>query len=448
MAVSRSCGNTIRKLFAAPARAVLASLLLVLALLTMRGAQAVDLSEAAHGMLSLAPHVAIIEDPERALRFEDVRSPALADRYVRYPAAESFNFGITESAYWVRLSLENKSEHPAQAMVEIAYSRLGRLDWHEVKVDGDSAGGVRILRTGYARPYAERPHSGRNFVFPVSIEAGGQRTIYLRVESELPVSLPLRLWTREAFQIHERNDYIVQAAFFGMVLALAAFNLLLYIGLRDGNYVIYLAYALPVSLAISAINGLGAEFLWPDSPRWITISFSVLVHVSSLSLVLFMRRMIGMGAVSPRLDRAMAAVMWLNAGAAVVALLSYQIKLTLLVAFVTAVAILVGSGSCAKAGSRAARIFLLAFLALGLAMLVTSLRVAGLIADTVSTPFRQVLPWKWYCWPLPWSIGFRCCAPRRSRRRRAPWPPSVRWLNHCGNRSANLRCACTSAPPS
>jgi hypothetical protein len=60
----------------------------------------------------------------------------------------------------------------------------------------------------------------------------------------------------QAFHASERNDYLSQAWYFGMAAAMIAFNLLLFIALRNVNYLLYVSFVACMALAIAAQNGL------------------------------------------------------------------------------------------------------------------------------------------------------------------------------------------------
>ena len=106
-----------------------------------------------------------------------------------------------------------------------------------------------------------------------------------------------------AFHTHERNDYALQTWYFGMVTAMVLFNLLLFIALKDNAYLLYVAFVLFAALAISAANGLGKEFIWPDTTLWSDIASSTCYAYMMAALLLFERRMLNTRELVPRLDR-------------------------------------------------------------------------------------------------------------------------------------------------
>jgi len=260
----------------------------------------VDVVTLAQMPLSLTPHLAVLEDPARQLTLADVRSPDVAARFTTDPRpAEALNFGITASAYWLRLVLRNSGAQPAPVMLEVAYPRLSHVDFFQP----DAQGSYQMVATGITQPFAARPYHNRFFVFPLTLAAGAEQVLYLRVASTTAFIVPIRLWTPSAFQTHERNDHLGQAWYFGMVTAMVLFNLLLFVGLRDRIYLLYVFSCASVSFALAAQNGLVKAYLWLDTPLWSDLSTTVGYSLALASALLFLRDMLGTPGLLPRIDR-------------------------------------------------------------------------------------------------------------------------------------------------
>ena len=106
-------------------------------------------------------------------------------------------------------------------------------------------------------------------------------TYYMRVESVLGLLLPLELWAADDFEHHERQDYMLQAWYFGMAL----FNLMLFITLRNRIYLVYVGFVLLVMLTMGIRSGMVSEFVWP---RWVVWSAASYFTSASLAMVCFM----------------------------------------------------------------------------------------------------------------------------------------------------------------
>lgn len=261
-------------------------------------ALALDAAALPHGALSLTPYLTVLEDPRAALDLDVVRGRA-AEFRGSGKADGALSFGYTRSAYWLRVVLRNPTDRPLDRMLEISNARLSDIQFYRP----DAHGRYHVQRTGSALPYATRPYPNRYYVFPLELAPHAEEEIYVRVWSEGAKLIPVTLWEPVAYTAYERQDYLVQGAYFGTAIAMMLFNLVLFLTLRDRLYLLYIAFVFFAVMALSSQNGLAHEWLWRGaSGSWPNKAASIGFSLSAAMLVVFMRRMINTRAVVPRLD--------------------------------------------------------------------------------------------------------------------------------------------------
>ncbi|MBV7534432.1 diguanylate cyclase [Duganella sp. sic0402] len=259
---------------------------------------AVDASALPHGSLSLTPYLTVLEDLQSVLDFDAARQRASAFRSAG-KADEALSFGYTRSTYWLRLELTNPTDKPLDRMLEISNARLSDIQFYRP----DAQGRYSVHRTGSAHPYATRPYPNRYYVYTLQLAPHAQEVIYVRIWSEGAKLIPMTLWEPIAYAAYERQDYLVQGAYFGTALAMTLFNLVLFLTLRDRLYLLYVAFVLFTVIALSGQNGLAHEWLWPAiGGSWPNKAASLGFSLSAGMLTVFMRRMINTREVVPRLD--------------------------------------------------------------------------------------------------------------------------------------------------
>ncbi|MES2949773.1 MAG: diguanylate cyclase [Pseudomonadota bacterium] len=343
----------------------------------------VDVARLGDTAVSLTEFFAVLEDPGQTLSLADVQSPEIAARFTTGQAAAwSLKFGVTSSAYWLRLNLDNATAEPVRTMLEFSYPRLASsIQFFQP----DGGGGYSRVDTGYLMPFAQRPYKHRFYVFPVSVPAHTQQVLYLRLQSTVNLEIPAQLWEREAFHRHERADYMGQAAYFGMVLIMLLFNLLLYFGLRDANYLWYVAFGISAAFSIAADNGLAIEYVWGNAPVWTQMASSVGYSVSLAIGGLFLRRMVGTRTLVPGLDKVLLLAVALHLVLPIGVAVSYVhfIKPLLLAGGVTSLLFLAVGLVCAFKRNRSAMFFVAAFGVMALGSASTSLRALGVLPPTL-----------------------------------------------------------------
>lgn len=327
--------------------------------------------------VQLAPRISVLEDTAGTLTLADVQRRAADFQPSGVGDDAAINFGYSSSAWWLRIDLAADPDAARDWLLDVAFPTLDNIEYFgpggEHRVAGDRL------------PFAARPLLHRNFVFPVRLDESGVGVIWLRVVSEGTLTIPVRLWRHEAFWQESLTSYAMLAVYFGMLLALAAYNLLLWFSLRDHNYLSYVLFAISMAIGQLSLNGLGNQFLWPDWPAWGNLAFSTGFAATGLFGALFTRGFLETRRNLPRLDGAILGLAGLFALCAVAPLLA-PYRLAAIMTSLTGVcfsliAVLAGV-RCWRAGQAGARVFILAWTALLLGVVVVGLRNLDLLPTT------------------------------------------------------------------
>jgi hypothetical protein len=190
------------------------------------------------GSYALAPAVSYLRDSAGTMTLADVLQPAR--QAALQPVANSAtatNFGLTPDAIWMRVAVRLAPGAPRDWLLQVAYPPLDSVDLYVP----DGAGGWARSRAGDSvLPRDSMPH--RTHVLRVALPPGSEHLLYVRVASQGPVSAPLRLWQPEACGPGDQKTYSVLSLYFGLLLGLLAYNLLLYLSVRDRAFLLYVAF--------------------------------------------------------------------------------------------------------------------------------------------------------------------------------------------------------------
>ena len=336
------------------------------------------------GSLSLAGHIEYLADPGGELTFAEVRSGAHAQRFRPWEGPGAFNAGYSEAVYWLRFPLAAR-DGPRRLLLEAGYFSLEALTLFTP--DGARiAGGLGAERDDRLWPHRH----------PVFVVEPGPRPAfyYLRLHSRGSLTLPLTLWTPEAFAAKTQRDYFLQTLYFGGLLGLVLFNFLLFLSLRDGRYLLYVLYGSFLGVGLLALQGLGGQFLWPSTVAWSTLTSNVAFSLATLFGLLFARRFLDTRRFTPRLHLVLGLLAALFAANALLPALGETARLSSLVLSLLAPAAAVLTLAVAvltfRRGSRGARFFLLAWGVLLATAVAAGLRNLGWVPTTAVT--ANILP--------------------------------------------------------
>ncbi|MES3003948.1 MAG: 7TM diverse intracellular signaling domain-containing protein, partial [Pseudomonadota bacterium] len=213
-------------------------------------------------------------------------------------------------------------------------------------VTADAAFGFDRQQAGDSHDFGERAIPHRNHVLPLRLPRTGDATIYLRVQSEGTVSVPATLWRPAALWQHDQGAYAALSLYFGLLIGLGLYNLLLWVSVRESGYLIYAAFVGSMAIGQAALTGLGAQFLWTPLTWWNGVSPPVGLSAAALFGLQFARNFLASAVRMPRIDRFLVAQMagWALAAAAAVTLPYVVSSWMVTVLAVVSVASMVGVG--------------------------------------------------------------------------------------------------------
>ncbi|EXJ15445.1 diguanylate cyclase [Imhoffiella purpurea] len=242
----------------------------------------------------LASHVEYLEDPTGELTFAQVSAPGLGAEFRPLPRGDEINFGYSSSTYWLRFSVATASESATEWWLEAAYFSLGQIHLYGPE-------GPPVL-TGNAYPFEQRPVGHRFFVIPIRVGSRAT-TFYLEIRSVGSLTIPLRLWRPAAFTSETAASYTAMALYFGALAALLLYNLLLYLSLREGSYLIYVCFVASMACGQLALTGIGNQYVWTGWETWNGAASDFGFSAAGVFGLWFARRFLDTRGVMPRLDR-------------------------------------------------------------------------------------------------------------------------------------------------
>ncbi|MBW6390025.1 sensor domain-containing diguanylate cyclase [Billgrantia antri] len=254
------------------------------------------------GELNLGPHVQLLEDAERELDIEQLvgEGGALAWQPSRQ---ETLNFSFSDSAWWLRLRFENNASSPVRRLLELAMPLHDYLDAYVVDEQGDT---VDRWQTGDRRRFDSRPVAHRTFVLPIHVPAGASREIFLRLDTHdgLYDATPLSLMSDAGFLAKSQRELMAFSLYFGALLALLIYNLLLYVATRERSLLLYVTYLGSFFVLMFTARGFAFEHWWPALPQFNNQLVPINIGVFAVTLAVFSNSFLNLRRHAPGVTRA------------------------------------------------------------------------------------------------------------------------------------------------
>ena len=355
-------------------------------------AVAVDLDEETRH-LPLGSLMQVFEDPHGETRIEDIASPAFESRFQPHQGAV-FNAGYSRSAHWVRVDLNYRPQASQEArrwLLEVAYPPLDSLQLYLA----DGNGGYRLARdTGDTMPWASREIRQGNYLFEIELPANQPQRVYLRVQSEGSIQVPLSLWSQHAYLEAQPGRIYVLGMIYGVLLAMLVYNLFIYISIRDPSYLYYILYIAAFGLYQVSVNGAGVQFLWPDRTWWANAATPLLIGAPGLFGCLFTRSFLRTAEHSRWMDRLLRLIIGFSVVVMVLALTTdygLSLRLATALALLFTLAVFAAGILAWLRGMRVARYFIIAWSALLIGGQINTLMVLGYLPHNFLTMYASQL---------------------------------------------------------
>lgn len=184
-----------------------------------------------------------------------------------YPA-----LGFREGYQWFLVSVKNESQLPYW------FLRAGRphLDYLDIYVFDKQGNPLKHARLGDRVPFHSRELSHYHLISPLTLPQGSQRYLLMRARGHNVIELPATLMTPVAFNSQDNRLSIFHGLYYGAIVAMCLFNLLIFLSIRDPSYLLYVLYLGTFGLNLFTREGLSYQWLWPDATLWNHYSLPVL----------------------------------------------------------------------------------------------------------------------------------------------------------------------------
>ncbi|POY35220.1 ATPase [Solitalea longa] len=296
------------------------------------------------------------------------------------------NFGITQSAYWLKFSIENKTD-AERLLLLIENPIIDEIDFYQY----DANGQLIAQKLGEHFPFDKRKIDQSNYIFQLNLSnSATPSTYYLRVKSNDQLQLPIFIGTEEAIYKHSSQRDLLFGIYAGIILIMMIYNLFVYISVKDNSYIYYVLFILFVGLSQATLEGFGFQFLWPNF-RWLAVNSTIIVPVfSGITTGLFMKKFLQTKLVAPHLDKGISlfiASYFIALAACLIGKNHLALQLLHVIGAIGSLYALSVGYSIHKMGIRSGRFFLIANVIFLLAVVVFVLRNVNVIPYNTFTSF-------------------------------------------------------------
>lgn len=204
--------------------------------------------------------VDVFIDPGNSVSIDQITTPEFLKRFE--PHSGNLTFGYLKSAIWIKAKTRTASPG-TEWFMEVPAPFLEYVDfyqWNEARGKWDHS------ISGYYRSHAARRVSHTGHVVPLHFNRDSISTVFIRISGQSPKTFPLHVLEKEKFYAGVRYQDIGYGLFFGILVVMFFYNLLLFLTLRQINYLLYICTIVCTFFIFASASGYAGKFLWPDNP--------------------------------------------------------------------------------------------------------------------------------------------------------------------------------------
>ncbi|MDP2034421.1 MAG: 7TM diverse intracellular signaling domain-containing protein [Polaromonas sp.] len=241
-----------------------------------------------------------------------------------------------QQALWIRFTVPPAPDDE-RWLLEIPYPALDSASLYTL----DRAGVWREQRSGDLTPVNQWPTPHRHPLLVVNFNAEEPTHYMLRLANVQGFSAPIRFVSSGHVLRGEQQVSLFLGVYFGLALLGLLVGLVGMVVLRDRAYLYYAVCSALVGLTQSAITGVAALHLWPDSPQWTDRSLVVLGVWMLMALLVLNATIVSLAQRSRLLHRLVWAVVLAGAAlSAALLLTASELRIALVVPYLLLVPVL------------------------------------------------------------------------------------------------------------
>lgn len=301
--------------------------------------------------------LSFVVDEGDELSFFEVSSKSFANRFRKHTEYQNKDF-IPNAAYWIRLPIHHNPNSSRIWLLEFYDQTIDHIEVYRPKEDGT----YQHVLLGDKIPFSQRLIPHKNFEILLDMKSDKVMYYYFKVSSHDFADLRIALRSTNWFIYYALNEYFLFGTFYGMILIIILYNILVFLAIREIKNIYYVIYLICVAAYAVSLDGIGFQFLWSNHPEWNDYAVGISLYGVIITALVFTRRFLRTRALSPMMDKIfvgliVARTIWfLVALRFFPGLLPYRVPDIIPLSFVFATGIMVW-----RRGYRPARFFVIAY---------------------------------------------------------------------------------------
>jgi hypothetical protein len=213
----------------------------------------------------------------------DLSGVSLAHANWQPIAADAFIRGTKKQRFLLRIDVANRNSRHSEWYLNFNHSLFEKASlWvHE------NGAWQKTYKAGSLLDFNIRPFPFHQVVFPITVAPQSSQTYLIDVKSTDLLKIYLSLFNSASLSRSIIFEFIFHGICLGVMLAMMAYNLLLFIACREKDYFYFSLFTLSIVVEVLVFLGLPHQYFWPDQPYFNKLAIYAAVITTFGSSILF-----------------------------------------------------------------------------------------------------------------------------------------------------------------
>jgi two-component system, sensor histidine kinase LadS len=296
----------------------LSGLIILCCAFTTQAQEPITIEDSVDQYIFTFDDLAVLEDPTGTMTLEEVRKKHAQNQFSINTLYSPHNLN-NDFSYWICIRIKGNRASDKKWMLELFDQTIDHLEAYVPMEDGT----YKSILMGDELPFVQRRFMHKNFEIELSNHTETPQDFYFRMRSVNQVNFIVVLRSYDRFIYYALNEYFIYGLFYGMILVVAIYNLLMFFAIRERSYIIYILYVLSVGIFTMSADGIGFQYLWPDHPQWNEKAYGIALYSVILWALIFAKQFLHTQARHPYLNNLLNGIIILRSVIFILALTAY-----------------------------------------------------------------------------------------------------------------------------
>lgn len=262
--------------------------------------QAVEIDDRIDERNFMPSELTYLIDTTNTLTFGEIYSNRFTGTFKQYATYLNKDFK-PDASYWIRIPIQHTVNTDKVWLLEFYDQTIDYLEAYVPKEDGT----YEKIMMGDSQPFGQRKFMHKNFEIVLDMRSDGLKYYYFRVRSHAFADIRIALRSVNRFIYYSLNEYFLFGTFYGMIIIITLYNLLVYFAIKEIKNIYYIMYILSVAAYAISYDGIGFQYLWPNYPQFNNYATGITLFSVIIWGLIFTRRFLSTKANAPRVDKAL-----------------------------------------------------------------------------------------------------------------------------------------------